>query len=452
MVEESSDEDKIKFDVAGVEEMVMDATGIVINDGSNNRDFRIESNNSTHMLFVDGGNDSVGINNSSPDAPLHVYGEDANATDLATSASNAKVRFRNHSGSSLTSNEGYTGNSWYKQISNGGGTTAYDLSLNPFGGKVSIGTDDPGALLQVHGGSVDYDPSSTGTGLFHVTAGASSNYSGYIGISDSGMSVGHNGGGSRYLRFDTNETERMRIASTGFVGIGESNPSQGKLQIKHDVAPSNGGTNDFSSGINMILVLENTATNGYPRVLLKSGSSSVAGVINFEQSKNFYFGEPTNTGTYYFRGGGIDISGSLSKGSGSFKIDHPLESKKDTHHLVHSFVEAPQADNIYRGKVDLVAGSATINIDTVAGMTEGTFVALNTDVQCFTSNESNWDAVKGSISGNVLTVESENSESTATVSWMVIGERQDQHMLDTNWTDEHGKVILEPLKDTEEIV
>jgi hypothetical protein len=35
---------------------------------------------------------------------------------------------------------------------------------------------------------------------------------------------------------------------------------------------------------------------------------------------------------------------------------------------------------------------------------------------------------------------------------MVIGERQDQHMLDTNWTDEHGKVILEPLKDTEEIV
>ena len=82
-------------------------------------------------------------------------------------------------------------------------------------------------------------------------------------------------------------------------------------------------------------------------------------------------------------------------------------------------------------------------------MTEGTFVALNTDVQCFTSNESNWDAVKGSISGNVLTIESQNSESTATVSWMVIGERQDQHMLDTNWTDDNGKVIVEPLKEGE---
>jgi hypothetical protein len=48
----------------------------------------------------------------------------------------------------------------------------------------------------------------------------------------------------------------------------------------------------------------------------------------------------------------------LSKGSGSFKIDHPLEAKKDTHHLVHSFIEGPQADLIYRGVVDLVDGTA----------------------------------------------------------------------------------------------
>ena len=58
-VEESSDEDKIRFDVAGTEEMVMDATGIVINDGSNDRDFRIESNGDTHRLFIDGGNDRI---------------------------------------------------------------------------------------------------------------------------------------------------------------------------------------------------------------------------------------------------------------------------------------------------------------------------------------------------------------------------------------------------------
>ena len=142
----------------------------------------------------------------------------------------------------------------------------------------------------------------------------------------------------------------------------------------------------------------------------------------------------------------LTVNGSVSKSSGSFRITHPLEGKSNTHNLVHSFVEAPQADNIYRGKVDLVDGFATANIDAVAGMTDGTFVALNREIQCFTTNESNWDAVKGSVSGNILTIESQNSESTATISWLVIGERQDEHMYDTEWTDDNGKVIVEPLK------
>jgi hypothetical protein len=144
--------------------------------------------------------------------------------------------------------------------------------------------------------------------------------------------------------------------------------------------------------------------------------------------------------------GNLKVSGSVSKGSGSFKIDHPLESKSETHHLVHSFVEAPQADNIYRGKATLVNGRAQVNIDEVAGMTDGTFVALNREVQCFTSNESDWDAVRGFVAGNILTIESQNPEAASMVSWLVIGERCDKHMYDTEWTDEDGKVIVEPLK------
>ena len=146
--------------------------------------------------------------------------------------------------------------------------------------------------------------------------------------------------------------------------------------------------------------------------------------------------------------GSLSVSSSFSKGSGSFKIDHPLPAKTETHNLVHSFIEGPQADNIYRGKVDLVDGSATVNIDTVSGMSEGTYVLLNTNTQCFTSNESGWTAVKGSVSGNILTITAQES-CTDTISWMVVGERHDQHMLDTEWTDENGKVIVEPLKEVE---
>ena len=148
--------------------------------------------------------------------------------------------------------------------------------------------------------------------------------------------------------------------------------------------------------------------------------------------------------------GNASITGSISKGSGSFKIDHPLDSKKDTHNLVHSFLEGPQADLIYRGTVDLVEGAATVNIDTASGMTDGTFVLLCREVQSFTTNESGWTPVKSSVSGNVLTIEAQSDTCTDSISWMVVGERQDQHMYEAGWTDENGKVIVEPLIPAEE--
>jgi len=138
--------------------------------------------------------------------------------------------------------------------------------------------------------------------------------------------------------------------------------------------------------------------------------------------------------------------GTMSKVSGSFKIDHPLPHMKDTHNLYHSFVEGPQADNLYRGKVQLVDGRAEINIDSVSNMSEGTFVALNRDTQCFTTNETDWDPVRGSLVGNILTIECQNTNSTATVSWMAIGERQDDGIKSAIFTDDDGKVVPEQVK------
>ena len=140
------------------------------------------------------------------------------------------------------------------------------------------------------------------------------------------------------------------------------------------------------------------------------------------------------------------INGALSKNSGSFRIDHPLESMTKTHQLVHSFVEAPQADLYYRGKLKLVNGKGQANIDEVATMTNGTFEVLCREVQCFTTNETGWDLVKGKVIGNIIYIESQNANSTDEISWLVIGERKDKHMMDTFWTDDNGRVIVEPLK------
>jgi len=66
----------IQFDAAnsfkqvtgGVESYNVTASSFTINDGSADLDFRVESNGNTHMLFVDGGNDAVGIGTSTPGA------------------------------------------------------------------------------------------------------------------------------------------------------------------------------------------------------------------------------------------------------------------------------------------------------------------------------------------------------------------------------------------------
>ena len=144
--------------------------------------------------------------------------------------------------------------------------------------------------------------------------------------------------------------------------------------------------------------------------------------------------------------GSLSITGSLSKGSGSFKIDHPLPALTETNYLVHSFIEGPNADLIYRGEIELVDGIATVDIDQHSRMTEGTFEELCRKVQCFTTNETDWTAVRGRVTGNILTIEAQDPKSTATVSWMVIGERKDKHMYETEWADANGEVIVEPLK------
>jgi len=59
--------------------------------------------------------------------------------------------------------------------------------------------------------------------------------------------------------------------------------------------------------------------------------------------------------------GDLAIAGHLSKGSGSFKIDHPLDPKNK--YLYHSFVESPDMMNIYNGNVVLDQnGEATITM------------------------------------------------------------------------------------------
>jgi len=321
-------------------------------------------------------------------------------------------------------------------------------------GSVGIGTASPSSTGSTYG-SLTLNGSAGGE-VFVATGGTTKgtlfNYS--SDANNVGLAATDSSGD---LLFSTGGfNERMRINSSGDISIGSSSNHAGARVVINDTPPTAFGSPMFQvgqetfTGSGMYSIGFGYTAGSYtePPVEIAAITTSDSGGTKAD----IVFGTrnvTTNTAvTERMRiaaSGAVSVTGAFSKGSGSFKIDHPLDAKKDTHHLVHSFIEGPQADLIYRGKVDLVDGSATVNLDTVATMSAGTFVSLNTNVQCFTSNESGWTAVKGSVAGNVLTITAQAS-CTDTVSWMVVGERCDKHMLDTEWTDDNGKVIVEPLK------
>jgi hypothetical protein len=114
--------------------------------------------------------------------------------------------------------------------------------------------------------------------------------------------------------------------------------------------------------------------------------------------------------------------------------------------LIHGCLEGPRLDLIYRGTVTLVDGVAAVDLDDAAGMTAGTWALLCRDAQVFSSNETGWFHVRGTVSGSTLTITCEEGTCTDTVSWMVVAERQDDEIKAQSSTDEDGHLILEPLQ------
>lgn len=162
----------------------------------------------------------------------------------------------------------------------------------------------------------------------------------------------------------------------------------------------------------------------------------------------------TSTGTLIVNGGvaiqkNLNVGGSLSKGSGTFDIEHPLDNTKG---LIHSFVEGPRCDLIYRGTIQLVNGQAFVNIDTdcVAEdnckMSQGTFEALTINPVKYLHNNTSFDRIRGSISQNILNIICENTTSIDFIDWMVIAERKDNFIRNWERTNENGYLKTEYLK------
>ena len=178
----------------------------------------------TSTLKVDSTNNRVGIGTSSPVSTMHLEGDTPVITLRDTSAysagtgsyiqfqgkdsSETNVNFGQIHGLSLTSNNGVL--AFYTRS---GGTTAERVRITDVG-RVGIGTSSPSELIHANGSSVSglqltTDTYTNGT-VFKVQGDGAS----YIYNTENAM-----------LRFGTNNLERMRIDSSGHVGILNTTPS-----------------------------------------------------------------------------------------------------------------------------------------------------------------------------------------------------------------------------------
>lgn len=117
--------------------------------------------------------------------------------------------------------------------------------------------------------------------------------------------------------------------------------------------------------------------------------------------------------------GSVAITRNLSKGSGTFKIDHPLDPANK--YLYHSFVESPDMKNIYDGNITTDQnGDATVTLPPY-------FEALNMDFRYQLTTI-------GTFSQAIVMIEIQNSQfviktdkPNVKVSWQVTGVRQDEY-------------------------
>ena len=117
--------------------------------------------------------------------------------------------------------------------------------------------------------------------------------------------------------------------------------------------------------------------NSYKYTLLQKSTVFVALAI-FVATVAFFWRNPYALAALTLSGNvkflkTLDVQGALTKGSGTFVIDHPLDPKNKV--LFHSFVESPDVKNIYDGIATLDdKGEAVISLPDY-------FDALNKDVR-----------------------------------------------------------------------
>ena len=272
----------------------------------------------------------------------------------------------------------------------------------------------------------------------------SNNCDGYIGGGSVGLYGGGCAGGTGVLG---RSATGVKGESTGGRGVwGSSQQGAGA----YGESASGDGVHGSSGGSNKSGVYgESSASNSYGVYGRNTGTNNEgfvggpgSGVWGRGQGASHgVYGEASGSGNAGQFSGNVQITGNLivngtvSKGGGTFRIDHPLDPENRI--LAHSFVESPEMKNVYDGMVALGEnGEAWVELPAY-------FEALNRDLRYQLTCVGGYAPVfiAEEVSANRFRIA--GGFAGLKVSWQVTGVRKDA------WAEAH-RVVVESDKPAEQ--
>ena len=213
------------------------------------------------------------------------------------------------------------------------------------------------------------------------------------------------------------QSNSLVLGSTGVkVGIGTSTPTE-SLDVMGNIRTNNKdiilrGNGDIGHGLGWY-------GNGFGRQFKTTDFAEGPILYGYNHGA---LGTSSGNGAIALKwhsDGSINVTGLLTKASGSFKIDHPLEPRDK--YLYHSFVESPDMMNIYNGNITTdAAGFATVELP-------AWFEALNREFryQLTVIGQFAQAIVAKEIGNGKFTVQTDKPQ--VKVSWQVTGIRKDPY-------------------------
>ncbi len=320
--------------------------------------------------------------------------------------------FLGFAGNAATTGGGNTGSGYQALYSN---TTGYD---NTASGYQALYSNNMGYYNTASGYQALY---SNNMGLYNTASGYQALYSNdaaYFNTATGWVALYYNTTGEQNTATGNDalyyNTTGFNNTATGANALQSNKTGTFLTCIGYDCATSvDGLTNATAIGANAWVGESNSLVLG-----------SINGVNGATSSTNVGIGTATPQYTLDVNGnanfnGNVSIGGSLSKGSGSFKIDHPLDPANK--YLFHSFVESPDMMNVYNGNVVTDKnGMATVLLPEY-------FEALNRDFryQLTVMGQFAQAIVAEKVKQNRFVIRT--NKPNVEVSWQVTGIRQDAY-------------------------